>query len=107
MQKENCCAKTCGIYDIVEKHRRSSGLSRDISDTVQSFYRREDISLYMPGKQDVVTVRDEMGKRKEQKRVLTMTVKEVYSLFKEEYPDIKVGRSKFAEFRPAIIFKYA
>ena len=64
-------------------------------------YRREDISLYMPGKQNVVTMRDENGKRKEQKQVLTMTVAEAHSLFVGENPTIIVGKSKFAELLPA------
>ena len=51
----------------------------------------------MPGKQNVVTMRDENGKRKEQKQVLTMTVAEAHSLFVGENPTIIVGKSKFAE----------
>ena len=51
----------------------------------------------MPGKQDVVTVRYENDKRKEQKWVLTMTVAEAHSLFIGENPTIVVGKSKFAE----------
>ena len=43
-------------------------------------------------------MRDENGKRKEQKQVLTMTVAEAHSLFIGENPTIVVGKSKFAEF---------
>ena len=80
-----------------EKKVINSGLSACDKEDIQNFYQREDISLYMPGKQDVVTVRDKNGKRKEQKRVLTMTVAEAHSLFVGENHTIVVGKSKFAE----------
>ena len=44
---------------------RKLGLSACDKEATE-LYQQEDISLYMPGKQDVVTVRDENGKRKEQ-----------------------------------------
>ena len=50
----------------------------------------------MLGKQDAVTIHDENGKRKERKRILTMTVAEVYQLFKNEYPDVTIDKSKFS-----------
>ena len=55
----------------------------------------------MPGKQDVVTIWDDNGdKHKEQKRTLTMTIGEAYSLFVDENPNVTIGKSKFAELRP-------
>ena len=54
----------------------------------------------MPGKQDVITICDQSGKRKEQKRILTMTVAEVYQLFKNEYPEVTIGKSKFSSLPP-------
>ena len=51
----------------------------------------------MPGKQNVLTVRDKNGKKKEQKRVLTMTVAEAHSLFVGENPTFVVKKSKFAD----------
>ena len=45
----------------------------------------------MPGKQDVLIIRDENGKRNEQKRILTMIVMEAYQIFKEENHDINIG----------------
>ena len=55
----------------------------------------------MPGKQDVITVRDKNGRRKEQKWVLIMTMAEVHRLFIGENPTIIVAKSKFAELQPA------
>lgn len=35
-----------------------------------------------------------------QKRLILNNLKELYSLFKERYPSVKVGFSKFAQLRP-------
>ena len=53
-----------------------------------------------PGKQDVITVQNEMGNNKSQKRHMSMCVKEAYASFKEENPGIKVGLSKFTSLHP-------
>ena len=68
---------------IVEKEnvRVQAGLSQENVDKVKDFYQREDVSLFMSGKQDVLTIRDKNGKRKEQKTILTMTINEAYEIF--------------------------
>ena len=53
----------------------------------------------MPGNQDVMTIRDKNGKRKEQKRILTMTINEAYEIFMSEQTEKIIGKSKFAELR--------
>ena len=68
------------IAKTTKAHNTST--PHDIVDQVQTFYRREDIAQFMPGKQDVVTICDENGKQKEQKQILTMTFAGVYQLFK-------------------------
>ena len=85
--------------DLIQQKRKTShGLEQYHIDTVQAFYRQEDILWFMPGKQDVVTIWDENGdKHKEQKRILTMAIGEVYSLFVDEYPNVTIGKSKFAK----------
>ena len=51
----------------------------------------------MPGTKDYVSV----GKRvHKQKRLLLCNLKELYSAFKEKYPDSKIGFSKFCSLRP-------
>ena len=59
-----------------EKVRVQAGLSQETNDKVKDFYWRDDVSLFMPGKQDVLMIRDKNGKRKKQKRILTMTISE-------------------------------
>lgn len=72
----------------------------DIS-VVQNFYRSDDISRLMPGQNDCVSVRQTDGKKsKIQKRLVLCNLKEAYVEFKNMYPDLKVGFSKFAELRP-------
>lgn len=38
--------------------------------------------------------------RKKQRRLLLLTINEAYAIFKERYPNIRIGISKFAEMRP-------
>ena len=51
----------------------------------------------MPGKKDYVSVAKNVHK---QQRLLLCNLKELYSAFKERYPDAKVGFSKFCSLRP-------
>ena len=87
----------------IEKKVINLGLSAGDKKAIQNFYWREDISLYMPGKQDAITMRDKNGQRKEQKRVLTMTVAEAHSLFVGENLTILVGKTKLSELQLAEI----
>lgn len=73
------------------------GLSHETVEVIQQFYQRDDISRQAPGRKDVVTIRPkEGGKIKKQMRHLTSSIMETFALFCEEYPNIKVGKSKFA-----------
>ena len=87
------------VKEILPRQHQLS-LSPQIIASVKNFYVREDISRTSPGKRDVVTIRDQDGKRKMQKRHMYMSIKEAHGIFKEENPDIKIGLSKFAELRP-------
>jgi len=79
---------------------RSDMISEDTVQRVKLFFERDDVSRMALGKRDVITVRSEMGKKKCQKRHMSMCVKEAYAMFKEENPEIKLGVSKFASLRP-------
>ena len=50
-----------------------------------------DQAYTMPGKNDVVVVRTPQGKQKQQKKLLVMTVDEMFENFKADIPDISVG----------------
>jgi len=76
-------------------------LKEDVITLVKQFYGRNDVSSTMPGMKDAVSLRTSDGKKqKVQKELLLLNLKEIYSLFKNEYPDIRIGFSKFASLRP-------
>jgi hypothetical protein len=84
-----------GVMSIPRPH-----IGRPISESTQNlvkeFYLRDNVSCkLLTGTRDVIDG--------EPKRVLLLTISELYKLFKEEYKDendIKIGRSKFASLRP-------
>ena len=67
---------------------------------VQDFYELDEISRMMPGKKDFVSIREGDHRVHVQKRLILGNLKEIYQQFKEKYPTVKVGFSKFAELRP-------
>ena len=75
-------------------------LPQETVDIVSSFYENDEISRVMPGKKDFVSVKKEGKRVHVQKRLVLSNLREVYQEFKDKYPGIKVGFSKFADFRP-------
>ena len=68
---------------------------------VRDFYQSDEIGRVMPGKKDCISTKNEDGSKVcIQKRLLLANLKEIYELFKEKNPDVKIGFSKFAELRP-------
>ena len=52
------------------------------------------------GKRDTIIVWSNGQKKTPQRGNLTINISEVYELFKMEYPDAAIGKSKFASLRP-------
>jgi len=69
-------------------------------DLVTSFYENDENSRLMPGKKDCISVRVEGKRVSVQKRLVLCNLKELHRAFKDEYPEIRIGSSKFAESRP-------
>ena len=67
---------------------------------VTEFYESDGKSRVMPGKKDFVSVRVEGKRVHVQKRLVLCNLKEVYSSFKDNFPTVRIGFSKFAELRP-------
>lgn len=94
------------VPDLISSSNISSKGKKPISDAVRTniinFFTRDDISRQAPGKRDTKSVKNaESGKREIfQKRHLTMTVKEAFSLYKNENPGTQVALSKFYDLRP-------
>ena len=81
----------------VPNPRHAKTLSEDIRKVVVNFFEDDEFSRIMPGKKDYVSVGKNVHK---QRRLLLCNLKELYSAFKERYPDAKVGFSKFCSLRP-------
>lgn len=88
-----------GILPTPEK-KRGKALSIEVANLVESFYQDDEISRIMPGKKDFLSVGKGTQKRHEQKRLLLCNLHEIYILFKEKYPNEKIGFSKFCSLRP-------
>jgi hypothetical protein len=67
---------------------------------VPKFYDDDEICRRMSGKKDFSSVTED-GKRVNKKNLLLLcNLNEAYSLFKQQYPNVKVGFSKFCEIMP-------
>lgn len=76
-------------------------LPAETENLVKDFYLREDITRIMSGKKDFISVKLDDGKRTHtQKQLLLCNIDELYQRFKDEYPNIKVGLTKFFTLRP-------
>lgn len=76
-------------------------LPKEVVQRVQDFYENDEVSRAMPGMKDCVTVVDKSGnKTKTSKRLILCNLKEAYALFKDTFPCMQIGFSKFAELRP-------
>lgn len=75
-------------------------LAQDVADKITSFYLSEDVSRIMPGRKDFVSIILDGTRQHIQKQLVLCNLMEAYQLFKERYPEIKIGFSKFAELRP-------
>lgn len=74
-------------------------ISEEIIKIVQDFYEKDIVSRQMPGKKDCVSMVVNGVKEKVQKRQILCTIYEAFLHFKEEFPEVKIGFSKFAEAR--------
>lgn len=89
-----------GILSVPDPPLRNK-ISTDTANLVKEFYRSDENSRLMPGMKDFVSIKSNDGKtEKIQKRLVCCNLRELYSLFKSEFPNLKIGFSKFAEYRP-------
>lgn len=91
------------IFCNADKKIGRQSIENETIETVIKFYRDNEISKVMPGIRqecDCIVYKDNMEKEKLQRRLVLFNLKEVYELFKEKYPDKKIGFSKFATLRP-------
>ena len=88
-----------GILPKVTKKKSGNKISEENKLIVASFY--EESSRVFPGLKDSITVINKDGvRRKIQKMLLTENISELHYLFQQQYPNIRIGLSKFFELRP-------
>ena len=88
-------------FNKKKKIQKGKMIAEDIKNKIRELYNRDDVSRWTPGKQEYVTTRNEIGEKiKMQKRYLQLTCDELYKVFKQEYPELVVGRSMFYSLRP-------
>lgn len=94
--------KLCKDSGYASKPAKKIG--KPISDsTIQKakdFYLSDHASRMMPGVKDCVSVVQNDVKMKVQKRLLLFNLVDLYDQFKEEFPELKIGLSKFCEIKP-------
>ncbi|KAJ8666886.1 hypothetical protein QAD02_008548 [Eretmocerus hayati] len=87
--------------DTEPETESSRKLSNDVVKQVKSFFESDENSRIMPGMSDTKCVKDSDGQKQYlQKRLILFNLRELYPKFKVELPDLKIGISQFAEFRP-------
>ena len=86
--------------DRQEKSSPSNSSMDETEQIVRTFYLSDEISRQQPGKKDFITVKKDGQRVKLQKKILIMTVMEAFKQFKTEFPEVKIGKSKFAALRP-------
>lgn len=72
-------------------------LSPETLELVKQFYQSNEHSRIWPGMKDVVSIRKNVYERK---RLILCNLRELYLNFKSEYPNKKIGLSKFCSLRP-------
>ena len=80
--------------------KKGKSLPIHVKDLVKEFYYSDTVTRVMPGKKDFLSVMEKGERKYIQKRLVLRNLKEVYQLFSEKYPNIRIGFSKFAELRP-------
>ena len=76
-------------------------ISCDTVNQVKLFYENDDNSRIIPGYKDNKCIKNDDGtKTYVQKRLVLYNLRELYLKYKQQYPESKIGFTKFAEFRP-------
>ena len=96
VRKARTLAKEEGICSLPDPGAGKKLPSKTIK-CVQDFYEDDEFSRIMPGAKDFVSI----GKNEHvQKRLILCNLKELYTAFKENHSDLKIGFSKFCCLRP-------
>ena len=75
-------------------------LPKAVEEKVVAFYLSDNVSRMMPGSKDYVSMYIHGKKERVQKRLLLFSLKDAYLQFLDENVGLKIGLTKFKEFRP-------
>lgn len=92
--------KSSGVLATPTPKKANNELDAEVVSKVIDFYESEENSRIMANKKDTVIVRREGKKVTKAKHLLLYDVKILFKKFKEKFPDLKIGSSKFAALRP-------
>lgn len=93
------CVKEKGIL-CSPNLKKGNPLSQEVVQKVLDFYREADVSKELAGRKEYKSVREGDKRVLKQKRLILANLSEIYAMFVEKFPDIKIGFTKFAEHRP-------
>lgn len=102
-RKSKLLRRDFGPYSAPDSRKPGKCLSDSLVNAVKDFYCSDEISRCLPGKKDYVSVRVDGERKHLQKRLLLSTCREAHILFKEQYPNLKIGISAFTKLRPKVI----
>ena len=85
-----------GILAIPDSKTRNK-LPPQTTELIKLFYNDDEYSRQMPGKKDFVSVKKNVHV---QKRLILCNLKELHAAFKNKYPNLKIGFSKFYYLKP-------
>lgn len=91
--------KTQGILPNLS-NRQGHKISEYTVNRVIEFYEDDENSRLCPGKKDFVSVIINNIRVHKQKRLILIPLNELFSLFKQKYLGLKIGRSAFCALRP-------
>lgn len=89
-----------GIMSTPDIKLATNTIPDDVKLIVKNFYEDDDISRVCPGKRDYQLLSEDGVKVYKQRRLLLCNLQEAYSIFKQSFPEMKIGFSKFASYRP-------
>lgn len=88
-----------GIFGEVPKNW-DKPLSNETITKMKLFYNSDKVGRIVHGRKDSVSMKVNDVKENVQKRLMLLSLKELYTIFREEFPNVKVGFSTFAKCRP-------
>lgn len=99
-EKVKKLVKRNGILSSQQKRISPTAIKPTTIAKVKDFFEDDEISRPCAGKNEYVGYKENMIKITKQRRFVLMNLREAYELFKEKYPQDKIGFTKFTMYRP-------